>query len=94
MADARMCFGCILPVNLVLHGMLGVVTVVALLYRVLCCMLHLVLLWVVFWCSALLRVSGHEAHEVHRADCDVEISQKAEKEGETLATCNILRSIL
>ena len=35
-------------------------------------------------------MSGHEARKMHRADFDVEISQEAEKEGEILATCEIL----
>ena len=35
-------------------------------------------------------MSGHEAHEVHGADIDVEVSQEAEEEGEIMATCSML----
>ena len=35
-------------------------------------------------------VSGHEARQVHRAEFVVEVSQEAEEEGETLATCKVL----
>ena len=39
-------------------------------------------------------MSGHEAREVHRAEFVVEVSHEAEEEGETLATCKVLYSML
>ena len=45
-------------------------------------------------CPSLLLVSGHEARQVHRAEFVVEVSHEAEEEGETLATCKVLYSML
>ena len=50
---------------------------------VLCCVL---LRLMQFGSASDYRGSGHEAHEVHRAEVDVVVSHEAEEEGEIAAT--------